>query len=299
MIRHVARRRRVVTPTPTHRPSLPEARRYCEAFARAHHENFPVASRFLPVRLRPHVLALYAFARTADDLTDEPALRGREEAELDRWEDLLHRCYHGRAEHPVFVALSDTAAKFELPITPLVDLLSGFRMDLRVHHYATWQDLMSYVDLAAKPVGRLLLYVFGYRDAEHHRFGEDLSTALALTGFWQDIGRDLERDRIYIPIEDLRHFGVTENELHSRRATPNLASLVRYECMRTRALYERARPLLDKIDRNLSVEMGLIWQGGTRALDRVAARANDPFTARAKLSVLDKARALARALTHR
>src|SRR5262249_45763980 len=182
--------------------------RYCEAIVRAHHENFPVASRFLPEALRPHVSALYAFTRCADDFADEPQYEGRREAELDRWEAELHRCFHGQADHPIFVALAATPARFDLPIQPLADLIDAFRQDIMVRRYHTFGDLYSYTQRAAQPIGRLLLYVFGVRDADTHKFADDLATALALTAFWQDLDRDVARGRIYVPQEDLRHFGV-------------------------------------------------------------------------------------------
>jgi hydroxysqualene synthase len=273
--------------------------RYCEAFTRAHHENFPVASRFLPERLRPHVCALYAFVRMADDFADEPQYAGHRAEELDRWEDLLIRCFHGEAEHPVFVALSDTIQRYDLPIAPFSDLISAFRMDLRVKRFATWSDLNAYIALAAQPIGRLLLYIYGVRDANAHRHADELATALALTAFWQDLQRDLARDRLYLPIEDLRHFGVTEEDLRARRQSKALEQLVRYECVRTRAVYERARPIVDLVGDDLGVEIALCWFGGSRALEKIEGRADDVFGGRARLNAADKAWVVARSLRRR
>lgn len=308
MIRHVVGLRE-----PGQRPDVPphpvapkgsaiaveDAFRWCEAFARAHHENFPVASKFLPERLRKHVTALYAFVRIADDFADEPEYAGRRAEELDRWEDLLIRCWHGEAEHPVFVALGETASRFEIPLAPLTDLLSAFRMDLKRRRFATWNDLMAYVAVSAQPIGRLLLYVFGVRDAERHRFADELATALALTAFWQDVARDLARDRVYIPQEDLRFFGVTEDDLKARRQTRALEHLFRAECARTRAIFERARPLVDLVADDLGVEIALFWYGGSRALDKIEAKADDVFGPRPRLNTADKAWVLAKALKQR
>ena len=287
------------TPGPSGKLDVEACYRYCEALARAHHHNFPVASLFLPSRLRPHVLALYAFARAADDFADEPRWAGRRAEELDRWEDLLHRCFHGEVDHPIFVALGETAARFDLPITPFVDLLSAFRMDLRTRRYATWRELMGYATMAARPIGQVMLYVFGYRDVERHRYAEELSTALALTSFWQDIARDLGRDRIYVPQEDLKHFGVAEEDLFARRESPALAALCRSEVARTRAVFERARPLVDLVDDDLGVEIALVWHGGWRALRKIEKAAGRVFGPRVTLSPLDKARALGHALARR
>lgn len=286
-------------PGPSGRLDLSACYRYCEALARAHHENFPVASAFLPARLRPHVFALYAFVRAADDFADESAYAGRRAEELDRWDDLLYRVYHGEAEHPIFYALRETVQTFDLPINPLRDILAAFRMDLRVRRYATWNDLRAYVELSAQPIGRVLLYVFGYRDAERHRYADDLSKALALTNFWQDVSRDLARDRVYLPNEDLLHFGVTEDDLFSRRESPALAALMRYECARTRSLYARSRPLLDLVKDDLGIELAMIWHGGRQALTKIERRASFVFGPRVRLSTADKAYVLSRALAHR
>jgi squalene synthase HpnC len=269
---------------------------YCEAIARAHHENFPVGSRFLPGELRPHMAALYAFTRLADDFADEPAYAGHRLAELDRWEDQLLAAFHGRAEHPVFVALAETVRRHELPLAPFSDLLSAFRLDLKTRRYATFADLMAYVERAAQPIGRLILYLFGARDAERLRYGDELATALALTSFWQDLRRDLARDRVYLPQEDLRHFGVSEEDLAAERPSAARTALVRFQTARTRAIYERARPLLARAPRGIAVELGLFYFGGRRALDKIEAGAGRIFSSRPRLHALDKAWALARAL---
>src|SRR5262249_10708385 len=163
------------------------------------------------------------------------------------------------------------------------------RMDLATRRYATFGDLMAYVERAAQPIGRLILYVFGARDAERLRYGDELATALALTSFWQDLPRDLQRDRVYVPQEDLRHFGVAESELAGK--TAKARALMRFEVARTRAHYERARPLLALAPRDIAVELGLFWHGGRRALDKVESRS--------RLNALDKAWVVARALARR
>jgi squalene synthase HpnC len=288
------------------RPSAPVALdidssyRYCEALARARHHNYPVASRFLPAPLRPHVLAIYAFARSADDFADLPEYAGRRERELDHWEDLLHRLFHGDTPpHPVFVALGDTVRRFDLPIGPLLDLIEGIRMDLRTNRYATFGDLQSYVARAAHPLGRLLLYMFGVRDADRHRYAEDLSTALALTSLWQDVALDLRRDHVYIPTEDLRHFRISAEDLFARKQSLELKSLVRFETARARAYYQRARPLIYAVDDQLGVEVAMIFYGGLRALDKIESSAGAVFGKRVSLSTADKAWVLAKSLGRR
>jgi squalene synthase HpnC len=271
------------------------AYRYCEAFARAHAERFPVASRLVPAEMRPHLIALYAFARTADDFADEPQYEGRRLEALDRWEEELGRCFHGEASHPVFIALADTIEKRELPLPPLSDMMTAFRMDLDVTRYATFQALRGYTARSADPVGRLLLSLFGYRQAELFRFADEISTALQLTNFWQDVAADAARGHIYLPAEDLHFFGVTEADVRSLKPAKPLRDLLRFEVARTRALFERGRPLLDLLGPDLRMELTLIWLIGNAILDKIEALDHDVFTQRPEISKRDKARIMARA----
>jgi squalene synthase HpnC len=275
--------------------SVVRAYQYCEEFARAHHESYPVASRFVPGEIRPHLLALYAFARAADDFADEPAYEGRRSEALDTWEAELHRCFHGEATHPVFVALADTIDKRGLSLPPLEDLLWAFRADMEVRRYATFSSLRSYTARSADPVGRLLLALFGYRDPELVRFADEISTALQLTNFLQDVAADAARDHIYLPAEDLHFFGVTEADVKALKPTRPLRDLLRYEVARTRALYERGRPLLSRLGNDLKLELGLIWLIGVTLLDKIEAADFDVFTRRPSISTRDKAKVLAKA----
>ncbi len=273
--------------------------RYCEALCRSRHHNYPVASFFTRSKLRKHIWAIFAFARVADDFADEPAYEGRRSRELDRWEEQLHDAYRGRVSHPVFVALADTVKKFALPITELRALLSGFRTDLDVRRFSSWSDLRSYTSQAAEPVGHLLLYIGGYRSPQLHAFADDLATGLAFAGLLQEVPADWSRGRIYLPIEDLVHFGVTEADIAARRDTAAVGALVRYEVARTRALFERARPLIDAVGADLAVELALMWHGGMRILDKVAHAGSRLFTHPPRLNNADKALALSRALAWR
>lgn len=273
--------------------------RYCEALCRARHHNYPVASFFARSHLRKHIFALFAFARVADDFADEAQYEGRRARELDRWEEQLHAAYRGHATHPVFVALADTVDKFALPITELLELLSGFRTDLERRRYATYDELRSYTRQAAEPVGRSLLYIGGYRAPELHAYAEDLSSALAVARLIQDVPADWQRGRVYLPAEDLRHFGVSETDIANRRVTPAVGSLVRYEVARTRALFERARPLIDIVGADLAVELALMWHGGMRILDKIERVGSRLFAQPPQLTNVDKAIVLARALRWR
>jgi len=199
----------------------------------------------------------------------------------------------------VFIALADSVDKFALPITEFVELMSGFRTDLERRRYSTFDELRSYTRQAAEPVGRLLLYIAGYRAPELHAYSEDLSSAVAIARLIQDIPADWARGRVYMPAEDLRHFGVTETDIEQRRNTPAVGAFVRYMVARTRALFERARPLVDIVGADLAVELALTWHGGMRILDKIENVGANLFSERPSLGSADKAIVLARALAWR
>ena len=278
--------------------TVARAYEYCEEFARAHHESYPVASRLVPADLRPHMMALYAFGRAADDFADEPEYDGRRVEALDSWHEELYRCFHREATHPVFIALADTIEKRGLSHPPFVDLLSAFRTDMEVHRYPTFSSLRGYTARSADPVGRLLLALFGYHDPDLVRFADEISTALQLTNFWQDVAADAARDHFYLPAEDLHFFGVTEADIKALKPTRPIRDLLRYEVARTRALYERGRPLLSKLGTDLRLELALIWLIGTALLDKIESADFDVFTRRPEITGRDKAKILARAAKH-
>jgi squalene synthase HpnC len=195
----------------------------------------------------------------------------------------------------VFVALADTMEKRELPIPPLEDMLTAFRMDMDVRRYATFQSLRGYTARSADPVGRLLLALFGYRDPELSRYADEMSTALQLTNFWQDVAADAARDHIYLPAEDLHFFGVTEADVKALKPSGALRDLMRFEVARTRALYDKGRPLLDKLGSDLRMELTLIWLVGTTILDKIEAAHYDVFTHRPAIRRRDQAIIMARA----
>ncbi len=278
--------------------SLERSYEFCEEFVRAHHEIYPVASRLVPAAIRPHLMAVYAFARSADDFADEPEYEGRRMEALDRWDDELHRAAHGEATHPVFVALADTIEKRDLTVPPFEDLLSGFRMDMDVRRYATFSALRGYTARSAEPAGRLLLGLFGYRQPEFVRFADEISTALQLTSFWQDLAADAARDHIYVPAEDLHFFGVTEAEIKALKPTKGIRDLLRYQVARTRALYERGRPLLGRLGNDLKLELALIWLVGSAILDKIEDADYDVFSQRPTIGRRDKAKIMAKAAKH-
>ena len=279
--------------------SIQNAFAYCEEIARGHQENFPVASRFLPEPLRCHIWAIYAFARSADDFADEPRWEGQRNEALEYWDAQLEQAFFGTATHPVFVALQSSIERFDLPMPLLGELLTAFRMDLNVNRYATFAQLENYLRHAAHPVGRLMMQVFGYQEAQLHSYSDALCSALALCNFLQDVGADMADDRVYLPQEDLRHFGVDEAMLRLPRATLEVRQLIRYQVSRTRALLERARPIILRVGSEVGFEISLLWHTGAAVLDRIESIDYDVLHRRPTLSSTDKARMVARAASER
>src|SRR5215475_1566015 len=208
-------------------PSLAEAREYCARLARTHYENFSVASWFLPRRLRQHFFNVYAYCRISDDLGDEVGDPAASLELLDQWQRELDACYEGTPKHPVFVALAETVRQFDIPRHEFSDLLIAFRRDQAMTRFDTFQDVLAYCKYSANPVGHLVLYLCGYRDGERQQLSDFTCTALQLANFWQDVGVDYQKGRIYLPREDLRRFGVTGEDIAQRRATPQFVTMMK------------------------------------------------------------------------
>jgi phytoene synthase len=282
----------------THRsPTIEESFLHCERIAKEHYENFPVASIAVPRNLRPYVWAVYAFARVADDFADEgvrsPA--GRLEA-LDSWERQLDDALAGRPAGPVSVALGETVARTSLPVQPLRDLLSAFRMDVTTSRRQTFDEVIGYCRCSANPVGRIVLHLFGAASEAAVERSDDICTALQLTNFWQDIAVDLQKDRIYLPLDDLRRFGYTEEDLRAPVLDARFRELMKFQVDRTRSLFLRGRPLLALVSGRLRFELDLTWRGGMAILDALERSGYDVFTARPVVGRADKLRILAAAI---
>jgi squalene synthase HpnC len=273
---------------------------HCERLARRHYENFPVASRFLPRALRPHVAAVYAFARTADDFADEPGMTPAERIEaLNDWAVKLEECYRGNVTHPVFVALRETVQRFDLPSDLFHALLHAFRLDVTKHRYETFEELLEYCRFSAHPVGRIVLLLFNYRNESLMNLSDHICTALQLTNFWQDLSVDILRDRLYLPTDDLVHCGVTEEEIFNRSHTPEFAQLLAMEVDRTEELFIRGEPLLTWVGNDLSRELRLTLAGGRRVLEKIRRRNYEVLSRRPTLSLADKISIVAQVLFQR
>ena len=251
---------------PASPPSLSEAQEYCARLARTHYENFSVASWFLPKRLRRHFFNVYAYCRISDDLGDEVDDPAASLELLDQWEQELNACYSGAPRHPVFVALAETVKQFDIPQHEFSDLLRAFRQDQTVTRFETFADVLAYCRYSANPVGHLVLYLCGYRDAERQQLSDFTCTALQLANFWQDVTVDYEKGRIYLPLEDLRRFAVTEQDIAAKRNTPAFRSLMQFEVTRAREWFDRGEPLIANVDRELALDLELFTRGGQEIL---------------------------------
>jgi squalene synthase HpnC len=254
---------------PDHAPSEADAREYCRRLARSHYENFSVASWFLPKRLRQHFFNVYAYCRISDDLADEVGNNATSLQLLDQWEAELEACYDGHSRHPVFVALAETVHKFEIPKHEFADLLTAFRQDQTISRYESFNDLLGYCRNSANPVGHLVLYLCGYRDSERQLLSDYTCTALQLANFWQDVSADFARGRIYLPLEDLRRFGVSEDVIRNGENTPAFCEMMKFEVERAREWFSQGLPLIAKVDRELATDIELFSRGGQEILNAI------------------------------
>ena len=289
----------------TERPYSPdEAFAYCARIANTHYENFPVASLFLPEGKRQYIQAIYAFSRIADDVSDELERSPSERLDiLNQFErDLLVSCgeepEYQKSEncHPVFVALRETVKSLDLPIKPFVDLLTAFKQDVVQQRYDTFTQLLGYCSCSANPVGRLVLMIFGYRDEQLFSLSDDICTALQLTNFWQDLAVDLAKNRLYVPLEDMTKFEYSLDEWKKLTLNENFRKLMKFEVERTRALFYDGAGLTSRVDRDLQLELKMIWFGGIGILKRLDKVRYDVVNHRPRLTLKNKCGILFRGL---
>ncbi len=274
-----------------------ESFEYCEKITYEHYENFPVASRFIPFDKRRYIAAIYAFARTADDFADESGYTTAERIEsLHQWEERLDQCYDGSSSHPVFVALAETAERFQIPKELFQNLLTAFRSDVTTNRYESFEQVLEYCSSSANPIGRLVLLLFNYRSELMLMHSDNICTALQLTNFWQDLSIDIARDRLYLPREDLEHFGVREEDVLRKKTSTEFRKLLSYEVARTERLFREGKPLLEEVGKDLRFELKLTWNGGMNILHKIKSQGFDVFRRRPHLSSLDKLRLFLRTL---
>jgi len=250
-------------------PSLADAQNYCRELATTHYENFPVVSWLLPRDLHQHFYNVYAYCRWSDDLSDEIDDDTRSLELLDWWLGELRQCYAGSATHPVFVALTETISEFEIPAEPFEDLLSAFRQDQRVHEYDTFDELRDYCRRSADPVGRLVLYLCRSYNEQNVAWSDSVCTGLQLANFWQDVARDLDIGRIYLPAEDCRRFGYSREDLQNRVTNDAFLQLMRFEVDRARQYLTDGLPLVENLPGRLQIDIELFIRGGLKILEEI------------------------------
>jgi squalene synthase HpnC len=280
---------------PDHAPTLVEAQQYCRNLARSHYENFSVATWFVPQRLRQHFFNVYAYCRISDDLGDEVGDPDASLRLLDEWEGELEACYGGSPRHPAFVALAETVRQFDIPKQTFADLLTAFRHDQTVTRYETFKDLLGYCRYSADPVGHLVLYLCGYRDTERQALSDFTCTALQLANFWQDVSVDYSKGRIYLPLEDLRRHGVTEEDISAQRNTAAFCDMMRFEVERARDWFRQGLPLVQKVDSELAIDIELFSRGGQEILNAIERQSYKVLGRRPTISKSRKLALVARA----
>lgn len=278
---------------------LADAQVYCSRLARTHYENFSVASFLLPRPLLRHFHTIYAYSRWADDLADEVGGGAKALALLRWWREELLNCYGGKPRHPVMVALQRTIERFRIPRDPFLDLLFAFEQDQIVKRYQTFDQLLGYCRNSANPVGRLILYVCEEFSPEKAALSDFVCTGLQLANFWQDVARDLDIGRVYLPAEDRERFGYCENDLLSRRYTPAFVELLRYEVDRARDLFQRGWPLVDRVAPRVRCDIEAFIRGGMAILRKIERGGYNVWARRPELAGWEKAALLGGTLWRR
>lgn len=276
--------------------NLAEGFRYCERLAKQHYENFPVGSALIPKKLRPYVWSIYAFARRADDFADEEFNEHERIPALEAWQGLLETSLHQSVNHPVFLALKETIRLFQIPESLLVDLITAFKMDVRVKRRATFHDVLYYCRHSANPVGRLVLHLFGYRDEERMQLSDKICTALQLANFWQDVAVDLKKDRIYIPLEDMERFDYSEAQLFQHQYNANFRELLRFQVERTEDMFREGALLPSRTRGRLGLELKCVILGGMGILKKVRKLGFNTLKTRPHFERRDKVKILFKAL---
>lgn len=249
--------------------SLRDAEAYCKRLAVLHYENFPLVSWLLPKELHQHFYNVYAYCRWSDDLGDEVGNPERSLELLCWWRGELAACYQGACRHPVFIALRKTIEEFAIPVEPFSDLLSAFEQDQRVTEYETFAELRDYCRRSADPVGRIVLYLGRSYNQENVGWSDSICTGLQLANFWQDVARDLDIGRIYLPKEDCESFGYSRDGLRNRVTNPAFLALMRFEVDRAREFLRNGLPLVQRLPGRLQVDIELFVRGGLKILERI------------------------------
>ena len=251
--------------------SVPQAESYCRDLAQSHYENFSVVSWCLPKSMRQHFFNIYAYCRWSDDLADEVADADESLRLLDWWNGELKKCFSEKANHPVFIALKETVQTCQIPIDPFEDLLSAFKQDQKLREYDTFAELLDYCSRSANPVGRLILYISGQANEQNFVWSDSICTGLQLANFWQDVSRDYDIGRIYLPREDRDRFGYPDEQFERRETNQAFRNLLEFEVQRTRQIFSEGMPLIGQLPGRLQIDIELFARGGLKVLDKIEA----------------------------
>jgi squalene synthase HpnC len=272
---------------------------YTRWLATHHYENFHVVSLLLPKRLHQDFYNVYSFCRWADDLGDEIGDPAESLRLLSWWRSELHAMSTGKARHPVFVALAGTARKHSLPVETFDDLIKAFEQDQTITRYRSFSEVFDYCRYSANPVGRLVLGLCGYHDADRHALSDATCTALQLANFWQDVTVDLEKDRVYLPLDLLDAHGYPLEGLFARRFDERFRGAMQEAVSVTRDLFLKGLPLADTVDRRLAIDLELFSRGGLRVLEKIERQGCDVLSARPAVSKMERVGLLLSAITRR
>lgn len=274
-------------------PSTQDAAKFCHELATTHYENFPLASWLLPKSLHQHFFNVYAYCRWADDLSDEVHDDQQSLELLGWWRDELEKCYAGSARHPVFVALKNTIDAFHIPDEPFHHLIDAFEQDQRVHDYQTFEELKGYCRGSADPVGRLVLYMCRQFNEQNAAWSDSICTGLQLANFWQDVARDAEIGRTYLPQEDRERFGYSDEDLANKVTNQVFLDLMKFEVDRAKQHLLDGLPLVRELPGRLQVDIELFARGGLKILERVEAIGYRVWEQRPKVTKWDAGRLFA------
>lgn len=279
--------------------SREESLAYTRWLATHHYENFHVVSFLLPKRLHQDFYNVYSFCRWADDLGDEIGDTKESLRLLAWWRTELQAMYAGAPSHPVFVALQDTAQGHHLLQETFDDLIKAFEQDQVVTRYRNFDELFEYCRYSANPVGRLVLGLCGYRDAARHELSDATCTALQLANFWQDVIVDLEKDRVYIPLDVIARHGYSVEALFARRFEDRFREVMKDSIAVARDLFLKGLPLAGQVDRRLAIDLELFSRGGLKILEKIEQQDYNVLRARPKISKVERVGLLLGALTRR
>ncbi len=275
--------------------NLQDAEVYCSQIADAHYENFLIANKFTPPNIRQHIQNIYAFCRYGDDLGDEAPFDSQGRLKLlEAWEKDLVEAHQsdwsGKPQHPILIAVQYTAKTFNIPLEPFWKLIQAFKMDQTKNRYQSWDELLDYCQHSADPVGHLFLYVYGHDNEELRTLSDKTCTALQLANHWQDISRDWQQNRSYLPEETMQRFGVDWNRYGPEYVDENWKSMLSFEVERAQNLFDEGKKLWKLVDAHLAVDLMMFTKGGEAILQAIRNQKFDTWKKRPKVSKLKQVR---------